>query len=234
MAGKWKVMREGLGGAAIMLFVLLTPFLNPRRKKWGAADAEIQQTLPGDDLVPHPKGEYIHAITIHAPATDIWPWLVQIGQGRGGFYSYELLENIIGCKMKNADKIMPELQHLEIGDSIPMHPTMGSPYKVAAIEPGCALVLQIREDTQTRKTSELSDTMPDKYMNQSWVFFLNERDDGTTRLISHSRNDWNQSLGNRLFFSIFGAITVTMDRKMLLGIKERAEARLTRTNDAVG
>jgi len=229
-----KVMGEGLGGAVIMAIALLTPFLNPQRRKWGATVDEVQRNSPGDDLVPRVKGFYTHAITINAPAAAVWPWLVQIGQGRGGFYSYELLENLIGCKIKNADEIIAEYQQLEVGDSIPMHPTMGSPYKVAAIEPGRALVLQIREDTQTGKTIELSDTMPDKYMNQSWLLFLDERDDGTTRLISRSRNDWNDSLGNTLFFSIFGTFTLEMDRKMLLEIKERAEAAITRAGDTVG
>ena len=230
MAGKWKVVGEGLAGAVAIAAALITPFLNDQRRKWGATYAEVQQTLPGDDLVPHPKGEYIHAITIKAPATQAWPWLVQIGQGRGGFYSYELLENLIGCKMHNADRIIPELQNLEVGDSIPMHPTMGSPYKVAAIESGRALVLQIRVDTQTGNTFELTDKMPEKYQNSSWLFFLDESNEGSTRLISRSRNDWNQSLGNTIFFGIFGPITSMMDRKMLLGIKQRAEAAALRSN----
>ena len=223
VSGKFQYISEGIAGAVIIGFAILTPFLNPRRRKWGATDTEIQRALPGDDLVPNPKGEYIHAITINAPATSVWPWLVQIGQSRGGFYSYELLENMIGCKMCNADKIIPELQHLEVGDSIPMHPTMGSSYKVATIEPGRALVLGIREDTQTGKTFELNDTMPDRYLNQSWLFYLDESSEGTTRLISRSRNDWNQSLGNTLFFGIFGSITLMMDCKMLLSIKQRVE-----------
>jgi len=225
MAGsKFKGIGEGLVGAAAIGIALLTPFLRSRRVRWGATDAEVQRTFPGDDLVPHPKGEYTHAITIHTPATEVWSWLVQIGQGRGGFYSYELLENLIGCKMRNVDKIIPELQHLEVGDSIPMHPTMGSPYKVVAIETGRALVLQIRVDTKTKNTFELTDKMPEKYQNSSWVFFLDEIAEGTTRLISRSRNDWNKSLGNTLFFGIFGPISLVMDRKMLLGIKQRAEA----------
>jgi hypothetical protein len=147
-----------------------------------------------------------------------------LGQGRGGFYSYELLENMIGCKIKNADEIIPELQHLEIGDNITMHPTMGSPYKVAAIEPKRALVLLLRVDMQTGETFELTGKIPDKYQNSSWVFFLDEHDNGTTRLVSRSRNDWNYSLGNTVFFGIFGNFTLEMDRKMLLGIKERVEA----------
>ena len=224
MAGsKFKDIGEGIVGAFLITATILTPFLGYWRR-WGATDAEVQRTFPGDDLVPHPKGEYTHAITIHTPATEVWSWLVQIGQGRGGFYSYELLENLIGCKMRNVDKIIPELQHLEVGDSIPMHPTMGSPYKVVAIETGRALVLQIRVDTKTKNTFELTDKMPEKYQNSSWVFFLDEIAEGTTRLISRSRNDWNKSLGNTLFFGIFGPISLVMDRKMLLGIKQRAEA----------
>ncbi|MFC2012577.1 hypothetical protein ACFLVU_05545, partial [Chloroflexota bacterium] len=144
--------------------------------------------------------------------------------GRGGFYSYELLENMIGCKMRNADRIIPELQNLDVGDTIPMHPKMGSPYKVAVIEPGTVLILQIRLDTQTGKNFEPGDNMPDKYLNQSWLLHLEEIKEGTTRLISRSRNDWNQSRGNSIFFGIFGPLTLEMDRKMLLGIKQRAEA----------
>jgi len=134
--------------------------------------------------------------------------------------------------MCNANEIIPELQILKVGDSIPMHPTMGSPYKVATINPVHSLVLLIREDTKTGKTFELSDKLPETYQNMSWLFFIEEHDDGTTRLISRSRNDWNQSLGNTLFFGIFGPITLEMDRKMLLGIKKRVEiAGAYYTND---
>jgi len=126
----------------------------------------------------------MHGITVHAPASEVWPWLLQLGQGRGGFYSYEFLENLIGCKMHNADKIIPELQHLEIGDSIPMHPTMGSPYQVHTLDPSRSLVLLIRVDVQTGKTFELNDRLPEKYQNMCWLFFLDEQKDGTTRLVS--------------------------------------------------
>lgn len=156
---------------------------------------------------------------------------MQIGQGRGGFYSYELLENMIGCRMKNANEIMPDLQHLEVGDSIVMHPTMGSPYKVAAIEPERTLVLLLRVDMQTGNTFEFTGKIPDKYQNSSWVFFLDEGKDGTTRPVSRSRNDWTDSLGNTLFFGIFGNFTLEMDRKMMLRIKGRTEAAKKHTRD---
>ena len=224
MPGKWKNLGEGLTGMAIMATSLLTPFLNGRRRKWGTTEEEIQRDYPGDDLVPESKGVYLHAITINASAAEIWSWLVQIGQDRGGFYSYELIENMIGCKIRTADKIIPEYQHLEVGDSIPMHPSMGSPYVVVAIEPERALVLLQRVDVNTGKTFQPGDRMPEKYQNMSWLFFLDESDDGTTRLISRSRNDWNPSLGNTIFYGIFGALTMEMDRKMLKGIKQRVEA----------
>ena len=203
---------------------LVTSFLRPWYRKWGATDAEVDRSLPGDELVAYPKGDYTHAITIRAYAAEIWPWLVQLGQGRGGFYSYEWLENLVGCQIHNADHVIPEFQHLEVGDSVRLHPRSGYPYVVTAIEVGRALVLQIRVNTGTGKTFGLTDVMPEKYLNQSWVFFLDELNEGTTRLISRSRNDWSRSLGNALVFGIVGSISLVMDRKMLLGIKQRAEA----------
>ena len=128
-----------------------------------------------------------------------------------------------GCEMHNADDIIPELLHLEVGDSIPMHPSICNPYIVAAIEPGRALILLIRADMETGNTIEPTGKMPEKYQNSSWLFFLDENDDGTTRLISRSRNDWNQSPGNTVFYGLFGPLTLEMDRKLLLGIKQRAE-----------
>ena len=133
--------------------------------------------------------------------------------------------------MKNADEIIPEYQQLKVGDSIPMHPKMGSPYKVAEIVPGRALVLQIREDTRTGEYFEPDEGYPEKYQNMSWTFLLNESEKGTTRLISRSRNDWNDNFGNKLFFSLFGPVTLMMDRKFMLGIKKRAESKSGRTRD---
>ncbi len=221
---KFKNIGEEIAGAAAIAFALLTPFFRPWYRKWGATDAEVQQSLPGDDLVPHPKGDYTHAITIRASAADIWPWVVQMGQGRGGFYSYEWLENLVGCDIHNADRIIPEFQHLEVGVSVWMHPKNPYPYTVAAIEPGQVLVLQSKADTETGNNFELTGTMPKKYLNFSWVFFFDELDEGTTRLISRSRNDWNRSFKNTLVFGVFGPIAFVMDRKMLLGIKQRAES----------
>ena len=224
---KFKDIVEGIAGAFLIAAALLTPFLRSWRTKWGATDAEVHRSLPGDDLVPHPKWGWTHAITICASAAEIWPWLVQMGQGRGGMYSYEWLENLVGSDIHNADRIIPEFQHLEVGDGIRLHPKVSIP--IAAIEPGRALVLHVRADTQTGRTFELTGTMPEKYLNISWVFFLDELDDGITRLIVRSRSDYNPSLGNALVNRVFmEPISLVMDRKMLLGIKRRAEAAAER------
>jgi len=228
---RFKNIVEGIAGAAVMAAVFITPFLNSRRARWGATDDEINKTLPGDDLVPQSKGGYTHAVTIRASTAKVWPWLVQLGQGRGGFYSYDSLENMVGCKIHSAERIIPELQHLEVGDRILIYPS-GQGYTVASIAPQRMLVLLERVDTQSGKTFELTEKMPEKYINQSWVLFLEKIDRSTTRLISRSRNDWSQSLVNTLVYGIFGPISLVMDRKMLLGIKKRAEAGTKRTKSA--
>jgi hypothetical protein len=221
----------GIEGAVIMATAFITPFLNSRRARWGATDEEVNKTLPGDDLVPNLKGGYTHAITIRASTARVWPWLVQLGQGRGGFYSYDLLENMVGCNIHSADRIIPELQNLEVGNRILIYPS-GQGYTVDSIAPRRMIVLLERVDTQSGKTFKLTKKMPDKYINQSWVLFLEKIDRSNTRLISRSRNDWSQSLVNTLVYGIFGPISLVMDRKMLRGIKKRAEAGVKRTKAA--
>lgn len=148
---------------------------------------------------------------------------MQMGQDRGGLYSYEWLENLVGCDIHNADRIIPEFQHLEVGDGIRLYPKVSFP--IAAIEPCRALVLHVRANTQTGNTFKLTDTLPEKYLNISWVFFLDELDGGTTRLICGWRGDYNPSLVNALIYRVLTEpISFVMGRKMLLGITRRAEA----------
>ena len=213
---------EAICGGSLIFVLFILPFLRSKYRKWGSTEEELQRELPGDELVKDLKGWYNHAITINAPAADVWPWIVQLGQNKGGYYSYELLENIVGSKIHNADSIVPEFQDTKVGDKVVMHPK-GAPYIVAAIDLGRAFVLQIRINTQTLETVDITEPLPEKYQNSSWVFFLEQTSDGTTRLISRSRNDWNRSKTNTFFFGMFGPISLVMDRKMLKGIKKRAE-----------
>ena len=96
-----KLLGAALGAAgALAAYVFL---VRPWHLKWGATDEETKMILPGDELFEHPQLNATHAITINAPVKKVWPWLVQIGQNRGGFYSYTWLENLVGCDMHNAD-----------------------------------------------------------------------------------------------------------------------------------
>jgi hypothetical protein len=212
---------EGVVGAAIVTFALLTPFLRHWRTRWGATPAEVSRALPGDDLVPRPKWQYTQAITIRDTATRVWPWLVQMGQGRGGFYSYESLENLVGCQIQNSDNIIPEFQHLAAGDNIRLHPE--GPFPVAMVDPAHAIVLHI--DSRTGASAIPVGKEAGNYLITTWVFFLESLDDKTTRLISRLRFDYNPRIRNRLRYGpcLVEPISSTMQRKMLLGIKDRVE-----------
>jgi hypothetical protein len=168
-------------------------------------------------MVPDPRLESTRAITIQAPATAIWPWLVQMGQGRGGLYSYERLENLIGCDIHNADRILPEHQDLKAGDQVRLTPQDNPAFDVATIEPDSALIL--RGDIPSSQG---------KATTWIWIFFLNPIDDATTRLILRSRLDYASSFGNTLMWRVFAdPIAFNMERKMLQGIKARAEASVS-------
>ncbi len=196
--------------------------VRPWAQRWGASGEEVRQALPGDELVANPKLNATHAVTIHAPATVVWQWLVQIGQGRGGFYSYEWIENAMGLDMQNADRILPEFQELKLGDKIPLSPD-GFGIPVAIVEPCRALVLF----GDTRLDPSAIPTMkPGDYFASSWGWYLEEVVPNVTRVVERWRTDWNDSLAQNLFMRAFlepGAFL--MERKTLLGIKERAERR---------
>lgn len=103
-----------LGAVAILVFIIYPLLIQPWHVRWGASDAEVMMTLPGDEFLPEPKLLSTRAITINASAAEIWPWLLQLGQGRGGMYSYTWLENLFGANMHNADTILPEFQNLKV------------------------------------------------------------------------------------------------------------------------
>ena len=114
---------------AVSVFIL---FIQPRNLHWGLDKNEVSRRFPGDELLPRPNYISTHAVTIDAPVEKVWPWLVQIGQNHGGYYSYTWIENLLGFGMRNANSIVPEWQTLSVGDAINL--TLNSSMVVVAIE----------------------------------------------------------------------------------------------------
>ena len=205
-----------VGAAAIAAMVMLSPVLRPWYRRWGATDDEAECSLPGDDGVPQPRLQSTRVVTVTAPAAQVWPWLMQMGQGRGGLYSYDWLENLVGCDIHSARRIMPEFQQLDVGDLVRLGPEGYPFFVVDAVEPGRALVLRGGgaggQEPSTATT---------------WVFALDERKEETTRLIARNRLDYPPTLLNRLIWRVLtDPISFVMERKMLLGIKGRAEGTI--------
>ncbi|MFL7892789.1 MAG: hypothetical protein ACK2UM_10190 [Anaerolineales bacterium] len=207
------IVEEGLGALAIAASIVSSPIIRPWYSKWGATKSEVSISLPGDDLVPNPVLESTRAITIQTSTANVWPWLVQLGQGRGGLYSYQRLENLIGCDIHNADHILPEFQDLNIGDKVRLGPEGYPAFDVVDIKPERSLVL-------IGITPGVS--MPTTWV---WSFLLNPIDESSTRMILRSRLNCESSLGNTIIWRVFtDPISFNMERKMLQGIKARAES----------
>jgi len=208
----------GLAGAVTLPAYVLA--FRPWHLRWGATPDEATRVLPGDDLVPHPKQLSTRAITIQASAADIWPWLVQIGQGRGGFYSYDALENLVGCDIHSADRIIPEFQQLALGDKVRLGPEGYPFYTVAAIEPVQFLLLRGGDSEQESPPVE-----------DIWLFYLDEIAPGTTRLIARNRRDYKPTVANFIIWQVVTELLhFLMEQKMMRSIKERATGYIPTDN----
>jgi hypothetical protein len=192
--------------------------------RWGATSVEVRRSMPADGLVPRPRQTYTRAITILAAAGDVWPWLAQMGQGRGGLYSYDRLENLFGLGLRSAERIVPEYQRLAVGDMIRLAPEPGPTFTVQAVQPGRMLVLLARNDLETGEPFMLGGALPPRYVNVSWVFVLEAHADEFTRVIVRQRLDYDPSLASRLMWHLTEPINFVMERKMLLNLKQRAES----------
>jgi len=186
--------------AALYVRLLRRPILT-----WGATAEEAAARLPGDELLETPDGVSTRAIWIDAPADAVWPWLAQMGPApRGGAYTYDWIENLLGLNMHSVDRVLTELQHPQLGDTI----AFGSNrMRVERVEPGRVLALRSADG------------------NWVWSFVLYE-EGGCTRLTSRNRFRL-PSLAMRVGMLPMEPGSLVMERKMLAGIKERAE-RLAR------
>jgi hypothetical protein len=182
-------------GAVYSRFVR-TPILN-----WGATKEEATAALPGDELLVDADGIATRAIEIDAPPAAIWPWLAQMGPApRGGAYTYDWIENLLGLNMHSVDKVLPEFQHPQIGDTIGYGSNL---MRVEVVEPEHVLAWRSEDG------------------NWAWTFII-KSDDGSSRLISRNRFRL-PTLVARLGGAVMEPASLIMERKMLRGIKQRAE-----------
>jgi hypothetical protein len=204
--------------AAAAAYVLAA---RPRLLRWGATTQEAAGPLPGDEFVPTPRMQSTRAVTIAAPASRVWPWLVQLGTGRGGMYSYDALENAAGLGMHSADRILPEFQHLAVGDTIPLSPDGGIP--VLRLEAEAVLGLGGTMDPRSGKISPPGTPVAGPRLDLGWTFVLQPVDAHTTRLLSRTRYDYSPVALGLVLRLLLEPLQFLMERRMLLGIRSRAE-----------
>ncbi len=233
----------GIGAASAATYVFA---VRPWWRSWGVDPAEVDRALPGDELVPDAPISDTRGITIDAPPSAVWPWLVQMGFGRGGWYSYDQLD----MRGRSAERILPELQHLEPGDILPTFP--GGGLVVKTIEPGHALVAYFDADIlaeqqqASRDRGEVSGGPPANLraggaflgaaspptFKASWAIVVEPFGPTQSRLLERFRVEWQPAEGptapppavqRRLLQPMVGFAFFVMARKQLLGIRERAE-----------
>lgn len=187
-----------VGFILFLAIILFWSVYRPWALTWGATDEEIARPMPGDDIVARPVFDATRAVTIAASREEIWPWLVQMGYRRAGFYSWDRLDN---DGIPSAERIIPELQELRVGDMMPL--SHDAEAKVEILEPAKSLLLVFQSDTEA-----------------TWAWGLDEITADKTRLVTRLRVGAD-GLRSRL---VLDAFEIVMMRKCLLGIKRRAES----------
>ncbi len=198
----FKKISVGLAALAAVTLGMYLRFIRPWQLRWGATDEEVACAMPGDDVVKHPTFNATRAVTIQARPEEIWPWLVQIGCTRAGMYSYDRLDN---GGIHSAEQILPEFQHLAVGDFIPLTPDGKQGMWVKAFEPNRWILWVAKGDQST------------------WLWELSPQDESHTRLITRLRVRYSWTLPWVLYYLLQDVGDIVMMRKCLLGIKQRAE-----------
>ncbi len=200
-AGRWRSLGWAATAAGVATPWVYGLAIRPWLQHWGSTRAERTATYPGDEPGGAPWFRTTRAVTVAAPAATVWAWLVQIGQDKGGFYSYDWLENLAGCRLRSADRIHEEWQDLRPGDPLTMFP--GFSTRIVEVDPARSVVIE------------------------NWgSYVIDPIDDGRCRLVARSHQDRDPAgLGYVAAIELPHAV---MERKMLLGVKHRAEAEVRR------
>jgi hypothetical protein len=207
--------RKGFLVAGMAVIGVAASYLGVGRKScltWGATDEDVARKMPGDDFMEDPDLVSTRAISIDAPPSAIWPWLVQMGTGKGGVYTYDWIENLFGLHMHSADEILPQFQNRKVGD-VEQLGSNGPRLRVDILDAERAMVLHSEDG------------------NWVWAFCLYPIADGRTLLVSRNRiaTPGDSSLARLLYILVMEPGSLIMERKMLLGIRQRAEQLATRT-----
>jgi hypothetical protein len=240
MRGRMMVLTAAGTAAAVGTVAVYRAAIRPWYRTWGVEPGDRGRLLPGDELVGVPTGGDTRSITITAPAAAIWPWLVQMGYGRAGWYSYDELD----MRGRSADGIVPEWQALEVGQVMPSWP--GGGFEVAQVEPDHALVLFLDDQIVARQAETARPVTPDdaglepmprglaasaaimrtqpERFRASWAFVLDPIDGERTRLIERVRVEYPEiETWDRITGPLFGMGVFLMMRRQMLGIRTRAE-----------
>jgi len=202
---------RGIAVGATVGALASLPLVRGIAMTYGASDAELEETLPGDELLPGAQVEATRATTIRARPADVWPWLAQIGYDRGGFYSFDRLERAVGLDIRSADHVEERWQDLAVGDLVHLAPELA--LRAVVVQPPRALVLRTPPE-------------PGPFAF-TWTFSLNPRPDGATRLVVRER--YERRARYAPLVELVQAASAIMTAGMLRGIRERAEAHAPRS-----
>lgn len=188
---------------AVAIIIIYLLFIRPWQHRWGATDGEVARPMPGDELVRHPTLNATRGVTINAQPEDVWPWIVQIGFGRAGWYSYDWIDNL---GKPSAKRIVPEWQELKIGDKI--HLSKWTYEIVKQIDPYRSMLWTGSDNAATAGT---------------WAWGLYPVSDAQTRLMTRLRGRYNWKSPWIVLLLLVDTLDIAMMRRCMLGIKERAE-----------
>lgn len=198
-------------------------WVKPWQERWGATDEEVALSLPGDGLVEEPAGQLTRAITIDATREEVWPWIVQLGADRGGFYTYDFAENLFGLGIHSAEGIVEQWQDLVVGDVVYADRARTGGWYVVELRPNEALALKVG-DLAAGRPVRRDEKLKWEFL---WTFALRATPSGGTRLLVRERVAFDSAL-TRMLMAPVGLVSFVMTRGMMLGIKSRVETHRAR------
>ncbi|MGE5623423.1 MAG: hypothetical protein ACM3UP_00200 [Methanocella sp.] len=210
--------------AAVALFAFV---VRPWYNGWGATQAAQAQSLPGDDLVPEPRLTSTRSVIIHAPADKVWPWLIQLGYGKAGWYNHDWINcGLFGARYyegrHSSSHILPQFQNLKVGDIVPLGPDSG--WEVIRLEPNRLMVLTAWVDLKSGRSVKAGDPEPaQSYIHSSEVYLLEELDANTTRFTVRDRLDFEMGGANIVGYVMEPGYFI-QESAFMKGVKKRAEA----------